>query len=215
MTFADLRSLVRNEIIVDEYEDSFANEDIDDALWRASHEIAAAFDLPHAVTTVSGLASGATQFVAPAGCGKVHLVMIGGDDARPADLQDVLRMQQGASRPIRYFNFDPRRGGSIYIAPPSVGGDATVEYTKILTRPSAGAFDATAPWDGVLPDYHAIIAYRAGVALFYAEERQDEVQPWQAEYQNRAQEMAAYLGRTDMGSLMVQPGARNDEGADG
>lgn len=215
MTFAELRQEVRNEILVDEYEDAFQDEDIDNALWRASFEVAAAFDLPRVVDTVSGIAAGATTFTAPARCAQIHLVMLDGDDARPADLATVLRMQRGQNQAIRYFNYDPRRGGDVYIAPPTLGGTATVEFTRILTRPSEGDFDDAEPWEGVMSEFHPIIIYRAGIMLFNSEERQDEAEVWKVEYQTRAQEIAASLGRTDMASLMVEAPQRNDQGAEG
>lgn len=125
-------------------------------------------------------------------------------------------MQRGATRPVRYFNFDPRRGASILLAPPATPGDAVIEYTVALARPvGTPALAAAEPWDGVLPQFHSIIAYRAGVMLFQMDERENEVQHWQSEYQVRAQELAAFLGRTDLGSLIVQPELRNDQGAAG
>lgn len=99
------------------------------------------------------------------------------------------------------------------IAPPSVGGDATLIYTQFLTRPASGDFDAAEPWDGVLSQFHSLVAYRAGVPLFQMAEREDEVEHWRMEYNTRATEMAAYLGRTNMASLMVEPEQRNDMGA--
>ena len=214
MTFGELLTLVRREIIVDEYEDAFSDADIRDALWRASVEVAAAFDFPRAVTTAVVI-EGATGIAAPAACARVHTLSVNGDDARSADVWEVTRMQNGSARPVRYFNFDPRRGASILIAPPASPGAATIEYTAALVRPAVGAFDATEAWGGVLTQFHSLIAYRAGVALFQMDERENETQHWQAEYQVRAQELAAFLGRTDLGSLIVQPELRNDQGAAG
>ena len=116
---------------------------------------------------------------------------------------------------MKYFNFDPRRQVAILIAPRSPGGTYTMEYTQRLTRPAANVFDATAPWSGVLAQFHPIIAYRAGVALFQMDERENEAQHWQAEYQVRASELAAFLGRTEMASLLVGPEMRDDRGAAG
>ena len=123
-------------------------------------------------------------------------------------------MQRGAARPVRYFNFDPRRATSILIAPPAASGMVTIEYTAMLVRPPSSLSDVE-PWGGVLRQFHPLIAYRAGVALFQMDERENETQHWQSEYQVRAQELAAFLGRTDLGSLIVQPELRNDQGAAG
>lgn len=216
MTFAELHTLVRDRIIVDNYEDAFSNAAVDDALWLASVEIAAAFDLPQVVATLDDIVAGAVTITAPADCRKVESLSVDGDDARPADMQQVLRMRWGANQPIRYFNYDPRRGGSIEIAPPSLGGTPTIVYTAGLTRPAAGAtFDAAEPWNGVLPQFHSIIAYKAGIYLFEQDERENEVQHLQQEYKVRADEMAFHLGRSAIQNQLVPPQARNDEGAEG
>lgn len=214
MTFSELRTLVREQIIVDDYADAYLDADIDNVLWQSSVEIAGALDIPQATDTVAGVAADATTVTAPTDCAKVHTVVLAGDDAVPVDANRVLRMQQGTARPIRYFNFDPRRGGDILIAPPSVGGTATLIYTQILARPTAGAaFDAAEPWEGVLPQFHSLVAYRAAVPLFQMDERENEVEHWRVEYNTRATEMAAFLGRTDMASLLIEPQQRNDRGA--
>lgn len=214
MTFGELLILVRREIIVDAYEDAFLNTDIRDALWRASVEIAAAFDFPRAIGTVV-VPEAATSIAAPSGCVRVHTLAVDGDDARSVDVSRILPMQNGSARPVRYFNFDPRRASSILLAPPASPGTASIEYTSALVRPDVGSFDAAEPWDGVLPQFHSLIAYRAGVALFQMDERENEVQHWQAEFQVRSQELASFLGRTDIGSLIVQPELRDDQGAAG
>lgn len=215
MTFGELITLVRREIIVDDYEDAFTTADIRDALWRASIEVAAAFDFPRAITTIV-VAADAMSFAAPADCAAVTSVSISGDDGRPVDVQHIYRMSPGISRPLRYFNWDPRRADTVLIAPPSQGGNAVVEYTTFLTRPATNElFDAAEPWDGVLQNFVPIIAYRAGIFLFQMDERENETEHWQREYQTRMQEMAAFLNRTDMSNLIVSFEARNDRGAEG
>jgi hypothetical protein len=212
MTFGELIAMVRREIIVDDYADAFTSDDIRDALWRASFEIAAAFDFPRAVAT--GSVSLASSSVAvPADCAKVHSLHINGDDARSVDLHYLQRMLPGDPNPVKYFNFDPRRAAAILIAPRSPGGTFALEYTQTLTRPVS--FDAGVPWNGVLSQFHPIIAYRAGVTLFQMDERENEVQHWQSEYQVRASELAAFLGRTSMTSLLINPDMRDDRGASG
>jgi hypothetical protein len=212
MTFGELITLVRREIIVDDYADAYSDDNIRDALWRASYEIAAAFDFPRAVGT-GVIAMAASSVPAPADCAMVHSLHINGDDARSVDLHYLQRMLPGDWNPVKYFNFDPRRQAAILIAPRSPGGTYTLEYTQRLTRPTP--LDAAQPWNGVLPQFHPIIAYRAGVFLFQMDERENETQHWQAEYQVRASELASFLGRTDMSSLLVGPEMRDDRGATG
>jgi hypothetical protein len=212
MTFSELVTLVRREVIVDQYEDAFSDAAILDALWRASLEVAAAFDFPRRVTTVS-VPAGADSVSLPPRVRRVHTLTIDGDDLRSVDLQQLSRALPGANRPSRYYNFDPRRADALRISPPSPGGSALLEYTVGLVRP-VNLEDAE-PWDGLLPEFHSLIAYRAGVALYQMEERQEESAFWANEYQTRATELAGVLGRSDMGSLMLPPEVRNDAGAAG
>ena len=215
MTFGELITLVRREIIVDDYEDAFTTADIRDALWRASVEIAASFDFPRAIATIAVVAD-ASSFAAPAECAAVTSVSIGGNDGRPVDVQQIYRMAPGVSRPLRYFNWDPRRSDTVLISPPSTGGNAIVEYTTHLVKPVTDQlFDAAEPWDGVLQNFVSMIAYRAGIFLFQMDERENETQHWQEQYQTRMQELAAFLNRTDMANLIVTVDARNDRGAEG
>lgn len=214
MTFGELIELVRNEVIVDQYDDAFSDAAILETLWRASVEIAAAFDFPRRVTTVS-VPIGADSIALPVRARRIHNVVINGDDLRSVDMQQLLRTAPGSNRPSRYYNFDPRRFQEpLRISPPSTGGSALVEYTVGLVLPSIDPED-TEPWDGILSEFHSLIAYRAGVALYQMEERQEESAFWANEYQTRATELAGFLGRSDMASLMVPPEGRNDEGAAG
>jgi len=200
MTFAELREFVRREIVVDDYEDAFENADLDDVLWKASYEVAAALDIPRAITT-SSVAADALTVTAPANCARVHSLSIGGDDGLQMSVQQIYRMRPGSSRPLRYFNFDPRRADAILIAPPSVGGTAVIEYTLTLTRPSP--FDTCEPWGGVLPQFHPMIAYRAAISLFQMDERENEVQHWQNEYQLRLAEVSHFLGGTSTPAYLL------------
>lgn len=211
MTFAELLAVVRREGIVDLYEDAFTDAAIYDALWRASVESAAAFDIPRELLTVNILA-GATSIPLSTVPRKVHSVVIAGDDLRSADPQELLRIAPGSNRPARYFNFDPRRAQSLLIAP-AVPRDATarVEVSPALVRPVNLA--AAQAWGGVLAEFHSLIAYRAVVTLYQMDERQEESAYWVGEYQNRATELGAFLGRTDVPNLMVPVEARDDKGA--
>lgn len=213
MTFGALLDLVRREGIVDLYEDAFTDAAIYDALWRASVESAAAFDIPRELITAT-VAQGATNIPLAGGTRKVHSVVVAGDDLRSADPQELLRIAPGANRVPRYFNFDPRRAQSLLIAPPALrDATARIEVTPALVRPADVVLPGTQPWNGVLPEFHSLVAYRAVVILYQMDERQEESAYWVGEYQNRATELGAFLGRTDVPNLMVPLEARNDKGA--
>ena len=217
MTFEDLIEIVRQEIIVDRYEDAFTNGDLRDVLWGASVDTARAFDLPRALSILT-VSEGVSTVAAPADAAKIVSISIGGDDAVSAELPHVIRMRAPGPGPLKYFNFDPRRSAAsgIFIAPVTFGGETIIEYTQQLVRPTPdSALDAASPWLGVLPQFHRLVAYRAATTLFQMDERENEVEHWRSEYQQHAAEMSAFLGRTDMSNLLIEPGRRNDEGARG
>lgn len=211
MTFSELVTLTRREIIADLYDDAYSDERLLDALWESSVQLAAAFDMPVIIQTLV-IGEGATT-IATTGMRKVLSLSIAGDDAQSTDIQTLMRVMELGSRPVRYYNYDPRRGDFMYVSPPSVGGTAIIEAVAALTKPvSVGPAE---PWDGVLPQFHHVIAYRAAAALFQMDERESEAGYFQQEYQSRVSEMAAFLGRTTLGNLVIPPEARNDEGARG
>lgn len=218
MTFAELIEMVRRDIIVDRFEDAVTNDALRDVLWQASVELAAAFDLPRQIIMVP-VALNDLAIPLP-NARAVSSLSINGDDAQSVDLQVLFRVRPLGPRPVRYFNFDLKRGSEVLISPPSQGGTAIIETTVLLARPDPGDFDASSPWTTsedvtVLPEFHHAIAYRAGLVLYQMDERQEEAGWLQQEYQNRVSELAAVLGRTDVANLVIPAEARNDEGARG
>jgi hypothetical protein len=213
MVFGELLELVRREGIVDLYEDAFTDAVIYDALWRASVETAAAFDIPREIRSVP-VAQGTTSITITPPPRKVHTVIFAGDDMRSADPQELLRYQLDDQGVPQYFNYDPRRAQGLLIAPPpNRSGMALVEVTAGLVRPVEMVLPMTEAWNGVLSEFHSIIMYRAVVALYQQDERQEESGYWVQEYQNRASELAAFLGRTDIPNLIIPAEARDDKGA--
>ena len=213
MTFSDLLDMVRREIIADQYADAYSDADIEDVLWKASVEIAAAFDIPRELGE-SSTTEGATVVALGVDAIRLHALQIAGDDGVSADIRQVWRMRAVSPGPLRYFNFDVRRSSALaQIAPTSTGGSANFEYTPLLER--ATPIGPSEPWNGTLSQFHTMVAYRAGISLYEMAEREDETQHWTQQYELRAAELAAWLGRTDMANLMIQPEARNDKGSRG
>lgn len=212
MTFGELRAFTRRYVIADLYEDAYSDDMLDNALWLASVETAAALDIPRAVTTVD-IPAGAQAFQLP-DARRVITLSVAGYPAVSADLREVAALWDGGgNRPVKLYNFDPRRADQVVIAPSSPGGTALVEYVAALTQPDP--FDDGEPWDGLLAPYHALVAYRAGLELFRADERENETESIVMQYQNRLAEASAFLGRTDVPNLVVPGEARDDEGARG
>lgn len=212
MTFGELRAFTRRYVIADLYEDAYSDDMLDNALWLASVETAAALDIPRAVTTVD-IPAGAQAFQLP-DARRIITLSVAGYPAVSADLREVAALWDGGgNRPVKLYNFDPRRADQVAIAPSSPGGTALVEYVAALTQPDP--FDDGEPWDGLLAPYHVLVAYRAGLELFRADEREDETESIVMQYQNRLAEASAFLGRTDVPNLVVPGEARDDEGARG
>lgn len=171
-------------------------------------------DIPRAMTTVA-VAEGA-QAVSLTDARRVLNFSIGGYPAVSADMHRVAQLWDGGgNRPVKYFNFDPRRADQLVFSPPSPGGTALIEYVQTLTRPADAAFDASEPWGGLLAPYHTLIAYRAGMELFQADEREDETAHLMAQFQARLSEASAFLGNTSVPSLIIPPENRDDGGARG
>lgn len=214
MTFGELREYTRLYIIADQYEDAYTNAQVNDALWLASVEAAAMLDIPRVVTT-EVLAEGAQAFTL-ADARSILSLSIGGYNAISADLRQLSQLWDGGgNRPVKFFNFDPRRADQIVISPATPGGTAMVEYVQALTRPADLDFDATEVWGGLLSPYHALVAYKAGYELFRADERENEAEPLLMQFQTRLSEAAAFLSRTDVPNLVVAPEMRDDTGARG
>lgn len=214
MTFAELVEFTRSYIIADQYADAYDDEMLHDALWLASVETAALLDIPRAVTTKTVGAN--AQAFALDGARKVITFSIGGFPGISVDMARVASLWDGGgNRPLKYFNFDPRRADQLAFSPPSPGGAALIEYVALLERPDPLDFEDSEPWNGLLAPYHALIAYKAGVELFRADERENEAGPLEAQLQTRLSEAAAFLGRTDVANLIIGPELRDDEGARG
>ena len=86
----------------------------------------------------------------------------------------------------------------------------TVEYTAQLTRPNP--LGPENPWLNALPQFHPLVAYRAGVALYEMAERENETEHWQRQYDIRASELSAMLGRTDIGAVMMNATTQGGQG---
>lgn len=213
MTHAQLEALIRREIIVEETEDAYTSAAIFEVTKMAAIEMAAGLDMPRAIDEAVAVTLDAGTLVAPANCLRVHSIFIDGYDAEPGELSDIYRYRLGASGPIKFFNFDPRRGGAIQVAPlPPATTVATVEYTRAIAVP----VDSNAEvWEGLLPQWHWLVAYRAAVRLMEMAERNDENAYWTQRYNEGVSALAATLGRTDLANLIIEPQQRHDDGSRG
>lgn len=213
MTHGDLETLIRREVIVDVTVDAYAPADIFEVTKLAAIEMAAGLDMPRDVAADVVVTADVGQLAAPEGCLRVQGVYIDGFDAEPAELREVFGYRLGAGGPIKFFNFDPRRGAAIEIAPlPSVTTTAVIEYTRALADPADNTAEV---WEGLLPQWHWLVAYRAAIRLFEMAERNEENTYWVQRYNEGVSALAATLGRTDVANLIIQPEFRHDDGSRG
>lgn len=210
MTHAELETLIRREVIVEINEDAYTSADIFAVTKIAAIEMAAGLDMPRDVDETLVVTAEVGEINAPADCLRVHSLFIGGYDAEPSELAGVLRLRLGSNGPVKAFNFDPRRGGTILLAPlPASSSGASIEYTRTLTVPATAAADV---WEGLLPQWHWLVGYRAGVRLMEMAERLDAAPYWSQRYNEGVGALAATLGRTDLANMMIEPQQRNDDG---
>lgn len=201
MTFAELEARARYEILAEQYEDQYLTTDIQERLWDSSVEIAALFGFPAVITTVA-VTAGATTVTAPADIRRVLSLSINSDDAKWASIQEVYKERTIGQGALTVYNYDPLRGGDIEIGPATnYTGNAYLEYVQALTKP--GTLGTAVAWNGLLLDWHWLIAYHAAIRLMQAAEREDAVPYWQQVYQSGITSFAIYLGRKDIADMLI------------
>lgn len=175
----------------------FSDADLLTYLSEASIEIASLGGFPLA-TSATAVASGATTVTAPSDLSNIEFreVSFADFELEPVDLRTV-KLYQGIGGSTRYYHFDPRRGGSVELAPAAhVSGTITIEYVQDLTGNTYSASDT--PWGGNLPDWHDAIVYQAGVKAFEASQEYDKAQYWQQRLERRLQPLAIYLDNSNV-----------------
>lgn len=210
-TFGELRSRLRDDVLVESDSSFFTDADLLDFLVEASVEIASLGGFPTS-TSASVVASGATSFTAPSDVSNIEFreVSFEGLQLQPSDARTV-RLYQGIGGLTRYYNFDVRAGGSVDIAPAAhTSGTVTVNYVKSLANVSYTASDE--PWDGLLDDWHDAIVYWAGVKAFERSMELDKSEYWRGRTERRLQPLAIYLQNENLLNVTVQGGVRVAEG---
>lgn len=189
MTHAELADLIRREIIVEQTEDAYTDADIFEVTKLVAGEMAVILDFPRVIATDLVVAVDSGEITAPANCLRVHSLIIDGLDAQPRGLSEVLALRYGGPGMVRAFNFDPRRGNTIQIAPvAAAAGTATAEYTRPLAIPANAS---VAAWEGMLPEWHWLIAYRSALRLMDMTERTLDNPLWEARYREGIEALAA------------------------
>lgn len=196
-TFSTLRTRLREDVLAESDTSFYSDADLLDFLSEASVEIASLGGFP-TVTSSSVVVSGSTTASAPTNLGNIEFqeVTFGDYTLEDTDARTI-RLYQGIGGQTRYYNFDPRGGGDISLAPAThVGGTLSVTYVEDLTNYTYSASDT--PWNGVLEDWNDAIVYLAGVKAFERGFEYDKAQYWQARLERRLQPLAIYLDNNNV-----------------
>lgn len=201
-TFSELRTDLRDEILVEDDTGFYSDSGLLDYLVDASIELAAAGAFPTAVST-STLSSGSGSLSAPSDILRVDAINAGGFDVSPASVSEV-RLYQKIDGEPRYYYWDEKRGGSVLFGPQAGSSTSvTIEYVKDLTDTSYSASDT--PWDGQMPQFHDVIKYYAAVKAFEQGFEYEKSQYWQQRFQSRLQAFSAFLGNASILELVRRP----------
>lgn len=217
MTFTDLLTVWREEVLADEDTGQFSDPDGYRLLKKAATEIAGALQLVRATdATITTLAS-ATALTAPADLLAVFpgSLIIKGRSVELVSRDQMLRRRALPAGYPRYFSYDQDVGGNIEFAPatkyPITAGEAVLSYVKRYDGITAA--DGANVWDGKYPEWHYLVAYRAGIATFDMVELYERSGVFEQKFMTGIQMFAATLGRTSLARLMVPREARRDDGS--
>lgn len=206
-TFGELRTRLRDDVLVESDTSFFSDVDLLDFLVEASVEIASLGGFP-VVTSSASVASGATTFSLPADVSNIEFreVSFGPFQLEATDARTV-QLYQGIGGLTRYYEYDPREGGTtVNIAPAaSSSGSVVVSYVKSLEGESYT--DSDEPWDGVLADWHDTIVYWAGTKAFERSMEYDKSEYYRAKTDRRLQSLAIFLQNQNLLNLTTGGGA--------
>lgn len=206
-TFSELRTRLRNDVLVESDTGFFSDADLLDFLVEASVEIASLGGFPTA-TSSSAVASGAVTVAAPSDVSIIELREVTFNNL-PLELTDAknVRLYQEIGGIPRYYRYDPRAGGSIDLSPAAnASGTLVIDYVQDLSSVTYSGGDE--PWGGVLSDWHDAIVYFAGVKAFEKGFEYDKSQYWNQRLNLRLQPLAIYLGNDNVLNVGVTQNER-------
>jgi len=196
-TFTTLRTRLRDDVLAESDTSFFSDADLLSFLSEASVEIASMGGFP-TVSSASAVASGATTVTAPTDLSNIEFqeVTFGNYTLEKADGRTV-NLYQGIGGQTRYYDYDPRGGGSISLAPAAhTSATLTITYVDDLSQDTYSASDT--PWNGELADWHDAIVYAAGVKAFERSGEYDRAEYWNQRLQRRLQPLAIYLDNSNV-----------------
>lgn len=217
MTFTEALTIWREEVLADQDTGQFSDPDGYRLLKKAATEIAGALHLVRATNATITAAVNATSLAAPADLLAVTPtgLNIKGRYVELVGRDMVLKRRALPSGYPRYFSYDQDIGGAIEFAPATKyalgAGDVVLTYVKRYD--ASGAADGDQVWEGKYPEWHYLIAYRAGMATFDMVELYERSQVFEQKFMTGLQMFAAILGRTNLARLLIPQEARRDDGS--
>ena len=212
MTFDQLKTLFRKEVIADETTSVFDDATILEMLYAASKDIAAMCDFPqkeHTTTVVAG----ATSLAAPVDMVNIQMssVSVGVWNLRPGNLEEIKLLKTlSTGIPVKY-HYDPRKGGAIQFAPAITGAGSipvSLEYTKQIDP--ATLIQAGNAWEGNFAQWHSMIALYAGRNAFRRLEQLERSQYFLGEFRVQFLAFANFLGIPNAENILGELIRRSD-----
>jgi hypothetical protein len=209
VTYAELRTILRRDLLAEASDNYWTDADLLAFLKRAAMEVAHEFGFPTSVALVP-VVGGATSFSLPADAASAQLneVAFGGMRLVLAPMSVVTEYQHMSTlRFPRYYNVDPKRNPAVvYIAPPAPVGGANMMVEYIVNYDSSAETQDQEPWTGLFRRYHELVAYRAAVKAFEASLEDDRAAYMQQRAQQLQQSFALFLGKADVAQAVAGEG---------
>lgn len=206
MTFGEATTILRNDILAELSTDFYENEDLERYLKDAARELAQAHQFPREVETVA-VAQFAHQFTPVAGAATIALneIAIDGFELKLVPLATVLQYKVGGHGNPRYYAFDPRRGGVVDFAPPTMRA-GTVTYESVIEYDTETLGPSDEIWDGLFASWHMLVVHRAAAKAFEASLESERASYHLQRMMAMQQEFSAYLERTPVSQLALAGG---------
>lgn len=196
-TYGDLRTRLRNDILSESDTSFYSDADLLNFLLEASSEIASLGGFPVNDYSVN-IAADTTSVGVPSDLVNVEFREV---TFKNMQLESVplrtIRLYQEIDGLTRYYHYDPRGGGDLFLAPAAhAAGRLDISYIENV---AASNYDASSEvWGGVLPDWHDAVLYLAAVKAFERGFEYDKAQYWEGRLQRRLQPLSIYLDNNNV-----------------
>lgn len=196
-TYGELRTRLRDDVLSESDTTFYSDADLLNFLLEASVEIASLGGFPVNDYSVN-IAEDDSSVSMPADLVNVEFreVTFKNMQLESAPLRTV-RMYQEIDGLTRYYHYDPRSGGSLFLGPAAhAAGALEISYVENVAASGYGA--SSDVWGGVLPEWHDAVLYLAAVKAFERGFEYDKAQYWEGRLQRRLQPLSIYLDNNNV-----------------